>query len=73
MTKIEQEIEDFKRRALADRLALVYPHQRALFGCLYPNGVHSSKLESAIDLCDRTIRKNQADPERNVEAREGKP
>ncbi len=52
------EVEQFKRDLLAARLALVTPPQRALFDRCFPNGVPSDRLESAIDLCDRTIAKN---------------
>lgn len=64
MTKIETEVETFKRDQLAMRLKQITPSQLELFNRLYPNGVESDDLNSAIDLCDRTIKKNEADPTR---------
>ena len=60
----ELEIDNFKRGMLADRLDKLSPAQRALFERLYPRGVVSTRLVTAIDLCDRTIKKNIADPAR---------
>ena len=56
----KHEVEAFKRRLLAEKLALCTEPQRALFARCYPKGVPSDSLESAIDLCDRTIKKNEA-------------
>ena len=51
-------IEDFKRDLLIERLSECTEPQRRKFDRIYPNGVPEEKLVSAIDLCDRTIRKN---------------
>lgn len=56
---IHQAVETFKRDMLADRLAQCTPAQQAFFHRLYPKGVPDDKLVNAIDLCDRTIKKNQ--------------
>lgn len=56
----KSEVEAFKRKLLSERLALITAPQRALFERLYPKGVPGAALESAIDLCDRTIKKNAA-------------
>ena len=55
----KEEIEDFKRRLLADRLGQCTEKQQAFFHKVYPNGVSAGRLENAIDLCERTIRKNE--------------
>ena len=60
MSKIKDEVEEFKRKLLAERLAQCTEAQQRMFNKVYPEGVLESKLESAIDLCDRTIRKNIA-------------
>jgi hypothetical protein len=62
--KIESEVETFLRNALETRLAQLSEAQRGVFKLLYPTGVRSDQLEDAIDKCDRTIRKNEADPTR---------
>lgn len=56
---VEKEVERFKRKLLEERLDKVTPEQRDFFHRLYPVGVPEEKLISAIDLCDRTIRKNE--------------
>lgn len=54
----KQEVEAFKRGLLAERLAMVTQKQREFFDRCFPKGVPSDRLESAIDLCNRTISKN---------------
>jgi hypothetical protein len=66
--KAKDEVERFKRKLLADRLAMVTPKQRELFDRCYPRGVSSDGLETAIDLCNRTIEKNS----RTADAEAGK-
>jgi hypothetical protein len=56
---VKQEVEEFKRSLLNERLSQCTEKQRELFGRLYPNGVPDDKLEDAINLCNRTIRRNQ--------------
>lgn len=58
MTKSEQEVENFKRNMLKERLDQITEEQRQLFHRLFPK-VTSAKLMTAIDLCDRAIKKNQ--------------
>jgi hypothetical protein len=54
----QDQVEAFKRSLLAERLAMVTEPQRALFDRCFPKGVPGDRLESAIDLVDRTIAKN---------------
>jgi hypothetical protein len=60
---IKDEVEQFLRRCLQERLANLSVPQRAMFERVYPI-LTAAKLEDAIDLCDRTIRKNLSDPSR---------
>lgn len=62
--KVKKEIEEFERTLLEDRLRQCTEKQVAFFKKIYPNGVPESKLIDAIDLCNRTIRKNVENPER---------
>ena len=62
--QVQMEIDAFKRQLLEGRLAQLSEKQRALFHKAYPAPIASHKLELAIDLCDRTIRRNIADPSR---------
>jgi len=62
--KAFKEVEDHKRKMLEDRLSQCTDSQRAFFHRIYSKGVPEEKLMSAIDLCDRTIKKNKEDPSR---------
>lgn len=62
--KVKKEVERFERTLLENRLSLCTEKQVAFFKKIYPDGVPESKLISAIDLCDRTIRKNIENPGR---------
>jgi len=55
---VKERVEDFKRAMLRDALAQCTESQQAMFSRLYPGTVPEDKLENAIDLCERTIRKN---------------
>ena len=55
---IQTEVEQFKRDKLAERLQRCTEEQRAFFARIFPGTVPKSKLIAAIDLCDRTLRKN---------------
>jgi 3-methyladenine DNA glycosylase AlkC len=66
MTSKEQ-IEDYMREMLANRLSQCSQVQRDLFAKIFPGEVPASKLEQCIDLCDRTIAKNLKDPARLAE------
>ena len=57
---IQDEVEAFMRVKLAERLAQVTEQQLALFVRIFPGKVPKKDLQSAIDLCDRTIRKNES-------------
>jgi|FAXJ01.1.fsa_nt_gi hypothetical protein len=58
--EIEKKVETFKRGLLNEALAQCTAEQQAFFRRIFPDGVPESKLVSAIDLCERTIRKNKA-------------
>ena len=62
--KVKKEVEQFERILLEDRLSQCTEKQVAFFKKIYPGVVPESKLIDAIDLCDRTIRKNIENPER---------
>jgi hypothetical protein len=57
-------VEAFKRKMLAKRLSWCTKAQQEFFHKLYPKGVPEDKLISAIDLCERTIKKNIEDKSR---------
>jgi hypothetical protein len=61
---VQAEVEAFKRSMLADRLTQCSPAQQAVFHRLYPGIVPEEQLICAIDLCDRTIKKNCENPKR---------
>jgi hypothetical protein len=69
---INAEIEVFKRKLLEKRLARITPEQRAKFDRIYPNGPKYDQIELAIDICDRTIKKNEAEKPKNEISMEGK-
>jgi hypothetical protein len=56
---ILQEVEDFKRKLLAERLSQLTEPQRERFNWCFPNGVPEKDLIGAISLCDRTIIENK--------------
>lgn len=58
MTKAEQKVEEFKQNMLKERLSQITDEQRQFFHRVFPKGVSSKQLMTAIDLCDRTIKKN---------------
>lgn len=53
-----EEIEAFKRKLLAERLEKITPEQKSKFDRIFPTGVPFDRIISAIDICDRTIKKN---------------
>ena len=65
--KVRKEIEVFTRGLLAARLDQCTEAQRENFHKRlfpqdrFPDGVPADKLVDAIDLCDRTIRLNEAE------------
>jgi len=56
---VEVEVEDLMRLRLHERLEKITKDQREFFNRLFPNGVPKDKIMTAIDLCDRTIAKNE--------------
>lgn len=76
---IQDEVTAFKQQALGERLAQLTQPQRDFFWRIFSAAPPHAKLkvvtgdvatipferlETCIDLCDRTIRKNEADPAR---------
>lgn len=58
--KVEAEVEAFKRKLLQERMEQLTEPQRTMFTKrVFPKGVPSDCLIGAIDLCDRTIKKNE--------------
>ncbi len=57
---IQAEVEVFLRQKLDERLEKVTEEQRAFFYRIWPKPTPREDLEGAIDLCDRTIRANEA-------------
>ena len=57
--EINAEVETFKRGLLTEALKQCTEEQQAFFHRIFPEGVSEDKLVGAIDLCRRTIRKNQ--------------
>jgi hypothetical protein len=71
MTTLDKMAEDFKRSKLDEILNQCTPAQREMFHQrIFPNGVPADKLDSAYDLCERTMRKNLADPSRTAPKQE---
>ena len=58
------QIEKFKRDMLADVLQQCGEQQQAFFHRAYPDKVKTEQLDQAINLCKRTIIRNQKYPER---------
>jgi len=58
--EINSKVEEFKRELLREALEQCTEEQQAFFHRIFPAGVPESKLVGAIDLCERTIRKNKA-------------
>ena len=56
---IKDEVNAFKRDLLSQRLMNITEPQRGKFDRIFPNGVLDSKMEDAIDLFDRAIKKKQ--------------
>lgn len=58
--EVEAKVEEFKRGLLNEALAQCTADQQAFFHRIFPKGVPEENLIGAIDLCERTIRKNKA-------------
>lgn len=59
--EVRQEIEDFTRKLLSERLDQLTEQQREKFNRIFSKRVAADDLVGAIDLCDRTIKKNKED------------
>jgi hypothetical protein len=57
--EIYAKVEAFKRGLLNEAFMQCTAEQQAFFHRIFPNGVPEDKLVGAIDLCERTIRKNK--------------
>ena len=57
--KVKKEIEQFTRGLLKDRLIQCTDVQQKFFHRIWPDDVPTNSLEGAIDLCDRTIKKDK--------------
>ena len=55
---IYEEIEEFKRQSLENRLSQLTQEQVAFFYKLFPNRLKEDQLITAILLCDRTLEGN---------------
>jgi hypothetical protein len=54
--KIRGEVESFLQQRLDERLARLTSEQRGKFDRIFPAPIPASRLEAAIDLCDRALR-----------------
>ena len=62
---VKKEIEESTRVLLRERLSRCTEDQQEMFARIFhggPDKVPADDLISAIDLCDRTIRSNEAKP-----------
>lgn len=60
MLTYKERIENFKRDLLQEFLSQCSEAQQELFRKIYVGKVPVSKLDDAIDLCERTVLKNRA-------------
>ena len=60
LKKLDARFEETRRGVIKDLLAQCTEEQRGLFNRIYPNGVLKKDLDSAIMLCERTVKKNLA-------------
>jgi len=58
--ELESKVEEFKRGLLNEALLQCTKEQQEFFHRIYPSGVPEKALANAIDLCNRTIKKNNA-------------
>ena len=62
-----QLVIDTLQREITELLSECSEPQVALFGRIFPNGIEKEseeQLKSALDLLQRTVKKNQLDPSR---------
>ena len=53
-----EKIDKLEDDTLKELLPQLTEPQRDLFNKCYPNGVPRSKMVNAIDVCERTVKKN---------------
>lgn len=61
--RLKKEVLALRRKALLDILAQCTPEQQAFFEKIFlcgPQALPEKKIDDAIDLCERTIKKNIA-------------
>lgn len=56
---VKEKIEAFKRHLLADALAQLPEENVKRFNQIFPKGVKDEDVINAIELCERTIKKNK--------------
>ena len=62
MNEAHQQVLDFRKQLLAEKLAQCTEEQQAFFKRLYPNGVSEEKLEWATQQCINTLKNNAKKP-----------
>lgn len=67
MNEFREKTEELQRALIAEKLAQCTAEQQSFFHRLYPEGIPAASLENAFNLCERTIKKNQAKAERVTE------
>jgi hypothetical protein len=60
MSEMQEAVLTLKRQMIDQARARLTEPQSQMLDRIYPNGIPDDKLESAYDLCIRTIRKNEA-------------
>ena len=61
ITTNRSDVKEFLRSSIKDALAQCTERQQAFFHKIYPkgvNGIADSNLQTALELCERTIAKN---------------
>ncbi len=56
---VREKVEAFKRQLLAEALAQLPEENVKRFNQIFPKGVKEEDLINAIELCERTIKKNK--------------
>lgn len=66
MAQILPQVKEFKRNLLRELLAKCTESQQAFFHQIFPKfpeGIQEDKVDDAIRLCERTIKKNNKEKE----------
>jgi hypothetical protein len=69
MRSANQIVREALKQELDRLLVRLSQPQRNVFDCIFPTGSASlseGKLRQAVDLCQRTVLKNEADPSRLI-------